>query len=160
MTGHKTQPEKELNWLYQTFDALDTYHLYAAVALRQHTFVVEQNLNYQDTDWEDFYAKHILGLDGEDLAVYARIFLPSENDPEARIGRMVTAPAYRGFGFGDKLMHKAFACIFEEAGDVPIAMSIQTSMEKFYTKYGFERTGEDYLEAGTPHLKVVRPSSI
>ena len=156
MTGHKTPPKKELTWLYQTFDELDKKNLYAALALRQHTFVVEQKLNYLDADWEDFYALHLLGLDGNDLAVYARIFLPTETNDIVRIGRMVTAPAYRGHGFGKKLMHEAFARIEEKLGPCEIALSIQKTMEKFYAHFGFERVGDDYLEAGTPHIRVVR----
>lgn len=159
MTGHKTPPEKKLNWLYQNFDELDKRDLYAALALRQHTFVVEQNLNYQDADWEDPYAMHLLGLDEGDLAVYARIFMPSHKGAEVRIGRVVTAPAYRGHGFGGRLMQKALEFIKDEAsGGCDIAMSAQTHMEKFYNKYGFERIGDEYLEAGTPHIKVVRKS--
>lgn len=156
MTGHKTPPEKQLDWLYQSFDDLDKRHLYAAIALRQHTFVVEQNLNYQDADWEDPYAMHILGLDNGDLAAYARIFLPTGKSGAARIGRIVTAPAYRGHGYGDKLMHKALELIEEEVGKVPVVMSAQTHMEKFYSRFGFERVGDEYLEAGIPHVRVRR----
>lgn len=159
MSGHKTPPEKKLDWLYQSFDELDKRDLYAALALRQHTFVVEQNLNYQDADWEDPYATHILGHAEGDLAVYARIFLPTEEGGEARIGRMVTAPAYRGYGYGDKLMQEALDYIKDEAGSCKISMSIQTHMKKFYARFGFEQAGDEYLEAGMPHIKVVKNPS-
>lgn len=148
--------EKKLDWLYQSFDDLNKRDLYAAMALRQHTFVVEQKLNYQDADWEDPYAMHLLGkIDGE-LVVYARIFMPLQGEDEVRVGRIITAPAHRGEGFGDQLMHKLFELIEEQVGSCRIALSSQVSMQKFYEKYGFHPQGDTYLEAGTPHVRMVR----
>lgn len=156
MSGHKTPPKKKLDWLFQSFNDLDKRDLYAALALRQHTFVVEQKLNYQDADWEDPYAMHILGHADGDLAVYARIFMPESGGKDVRVGRIITAPAYRGSGYGDMLMNKIFELIKDECGPCTIHLSSQTQMQKFYANYGFEAVGDEYLEAGIPHIRVVR----
>ena len=148
--------ETQLDWLYQGFDDLDRRDLYAALALRQHTFVVEQKLNYQDADWEDPYAMHLLGKADGELVVYARLFKPHAGEDFVRIGRIITAPAFRGEGFGEQLMHKLFELIEDEFGACRVVLSSQVTMQKFYEKYGFQPHGETYLEAGTPHVRMVR----
>ncbi len=156
MTEENQHSEKEIDWLFQSFDDLDKRDFYAALALRQHVFVVEQKLNYQDADWEDPYAMHMLGKINGELAVYARIFLPHKGEKDTRIGRIITAPAYRGEGYGDQLMHKIFELVEEKVGPCRIIMSVQTNMQDFYKKYGFQPHGDIYLEAGTEHVRMVR----
>ncbi len=57
------------------FDALSIKQLYAALALRQEVFVVEQRCFYQDADGKDPLAWHLLGADDRgELVAYARIF--------------------------------------------------------------------------------------
>jgi ElaA protein len=99
---------------------------------------------------------HLLGKAEGELVVYGRLFMPHEGEDHVRIGRIVTAPAFRGEGFGDQLMHKLFDIIEEKVGSCRVVLSSQVSMQKFYEKYGFQAHGDTYLEAGTPHVRMVR----
>ena len=56
------------------FDDLTTKELYALLQLRSEIFVVEQDCVYQDIDYKDQKALHILGYQNEKLVAYTRIF--------------------------------------------------------------------------------------
>ena len=145
-----------IKWKLVPFEKLELKELYAALALREKVFVVEQKLVYQDADWEDPYALHLLGKIGDDLAAYARIFLPETGMGDVRIGRIIVAPAHRGEGFGEQLMARLFREVAQQMGeaDYVLTMSVQVHMCRFYEKYGFVESGEHYLEAGTPHVRM------
>ena len=52
-----------LEWKIRRFDALTTIELYDLLQLRSEVFVVEQNCVYQDIDYKDQKALHLLGQD-------------------------------------------------------------------------------------------------
>ena len=56
------------------FNELTTQELYDILQLRSEVFVVEQDCVYQDLDYKDQLAFHILGVLGNQIVAYARIF--------------------------------------------------------------------------------------
>lgn len=142
----------------KSWSALSTDELYAILALRAEVFVVAQRCPYQDPDGLDRYAAH-LWLPGPEgvLRAYARVFGPGLKHPTAAsIGRVVSAPAVRRQGYGRVIVDLALRAAAERHGAVPVWISAQGYLQRFYEGFGFERCGDDYLEDGIPHLPMLR----
>lgn len=138
------------------FNELSTGELYDILQLRSEVFVVEQDCVYQDVDGKDHRAIHILGYIQEHLAAYARIFAPGEYFDECAIGRVVVSPNHRSGGYGKAIMEAAIQKAIQHFGATEIAVSAQTYLHKFYNDLGFHPIGEEYLEDGIPHIKMIR----
>ncbi len=144
-------------WTIKPFDKLTTRELYAAMALRQAVFVVEQNCPYLDADGRDQPAHHLFGNDAAgDLVAYTRL-IPAGISYEkyASIGRVVTSEKVRGTGLGRELMARSIAACAELFPGQPVKIGAQAHLENFYRSCGFEPTGEAYLEDGIPHIGMV-----
>jgi len=136
------------------FQSLSLDRLYAAMALRQRVFVVEQDCPYLDADGIDQNCLHVLGTAGDVLVAYARILPPGLGHEHPRIGRVVTAPEVRGTGAGKQLMRFSIDCVRKEYGPCTVHISAQSYLERFYRELGFIPTGHEYLEDGIPHMAM------
>ena len=139
------------------FDDLTVYELYDIIALRLEVFSVEQNCPYQDADFKDLKGWHLMIRNGEGkLVAYTRL-LPKgiSYDKYASIGRVVSSPSVRGTGIGKILMEKSIEEMKRLFPNDPIKIGAQTYLLKFYQSFGFESTGEEYLEDGIPHTSMV-----
>lgn len=126
-------------------------------ALRIEVFVVEQNCPYQDADGKDLKSSHVFGTnDHGELIACARIVSPGVSYKEVSIGRVATAMTVRGSGSGKELMRKSIKAIEEKFGQVPIRISAQSYLKKFYESFGFVQVGEEYLEDNIPHIEMLR----
>ena len=142
-----------------TFRELSREELYDLLQLRAAVFVVEQDCVYQDIDGKDQKALHVMGYLNSDLIAYARVFKPGDYFKEASIGRVVVAKNNRSGGFGKAIMKAAInACESRLKSDI-ITLSAQTYLVRFYNDLGFETTGEEYLEDGIPHIKMIRAAT-
>jgi ElaA protein len=131
------------------FRELTLDELYALLRLRAEVFAVEQNSVYCDLDGHDQEGVHLLGrLDG-DLVAYARWYLAADG---WHLGRIVTAAHVRGLGYGKALVAEAL----RHLADVPVVLTAQTHLERFYGALGFARTGPDFILDGIPHLPMRR----
>ncbi len=139
------------------FDELSPHTLYEILALRQEVFVVEQNCPYQDCDGKDLQSWHLMGRDESGkLICYTRLLPEGLAYPAyVSIGRVVSAPSARGTGAGKVLMEKSIQMCRQLFGNQPIKIGAQTYLLKFYEGFGFRSTGEEYLEDGIPHTKMV-----
>ncbi|MNY25366.1 putative acyltransferase [compost metagenome] len=52
-------------------------------------------------------------------------------------------------------MEKCIQFVHEEFGKVPIRISAQKHLEKFYNKSGFVSTGKEYFEDEIPHVEML-----
>jgi len=148
--------DHKFKFLYKTFQALDLQELYEAMALRQEVFVIEQNCPYLDADGKDQQSDHLLVYaENGDLAAYLRIVYAGVSYEEISIGRVVTAQKYRGIGLGKLLMRKGLLEVQNRFGNVPIHISAQCYLTKFYEDFGFEIVGESYLEDDIPHIGMI-----
>lgn len=138
------------------FDALTPGELYALMALRQRVFVVEQNCAYLDADGHDGVCHH-LWL-GDPCVAALRLVPPGEKYPEASLGRVVTALEVRRTGVGRVLMREGLAAAARLYGAVPLRISAQAYLERFYGELGFARVSADYDEDGIPHCEMLRPA--
>jgi ElaA protein len=139
---------------YAAVSAMDPQTLYGVLRLRSAVFVVEQDCAYLDLDRRDVEAGAVLvwAQQGED--VLATLRLLSESDGSARIGRVATLPSARSEGLAARLMDRAI----ELAGGRAIVLEAQAQLERWYERFGFLRTGEDYLEDDILHTPMRRPS--
>ncbi|MBA3682167.1 MAG: GNAT family N-acetyltransferase [Bacteroidetes bacterium] len=143
-----------MEFILKDFKDLSNIQLFEIYNLRSEVFIVEQNCAYQDVDNTDKVAKHLLIMEAETLAAYARIIPPGVSYKEASIGRVVVKKTFRGKDLGKILMKE---CIREMTVLYPkqeIVISAQSYLLKFYTELGFKAEGEEYLEDNIPHTKM------
>lgn len=147
-----------MRWQWSTFETLSPEVLYAALALRQAVFVLEQRCFYLDADGRDRAARHLLGWGSDGaLLAYLRAFPPGAIHPEASIGRVLTAPSVRGRGWGRALVREGHRRVAAQWGPVPIRLSAQAHLRGFYESLGYAVCGPGYEEDGIPHLPMRRP---
>lgn len=127
------------------------------MVLRQEVFIVEQNCPYLDADGKDLYSWHLLARDASNqLVAYTRLLPLGVSYPEyVSIGRVVSAPAARGTGAGREVMQRSIEMCRHLFGSESIKIGAQTYLLRFYESFGFRSTGEEYLEDGIPHTKMV-----
>lgn len=144
-------------WVLKYFNDLSASELYAIMQLRNEVFVVEQHCVYQDADNRDRQAYHFMGWQNDKLVAYTRL-LPQgvvyADYPS--IGRVVTSPSARRNNVGKELMQQSIEHLKKLFGNVPVKIGAQLYLKKFYTDFGFEQTGEIYLEDGIEHIEMIR----
>ncbi|CAG9199020.1 Protein ElaA [Paraburkholderia tropica] len=149
-------PTAQLDWQWKAFDALSARDVYAMLKLRSDVFVVEQNCVYGDIDGEDDTAWHLFAWGERDgvraLAGYLRVLVPSADDTDVRIGRVVTSPAFRGIKLGNGLLERAIGHIARQWPGVPTRLHAQAHLQKFYGAFGFTPVSEIHDEDGIPHV--------
>jgi len=136
------------------FSELSLSELYQILQLRSEVFVVEQDCVYQDIDFKDQKALHILGFKNDRIIAYTRIFKPDDYFENASIGRVVVKENERKFGYGHELMKVSIEAIKSKYHQDKITISAQLYLKKFYESHGFTQIGEIYLEDGIPHIRM------
>jgi len=146
-----------IQWYHKPFDLLTTQELYALIALRIDVFVVEQNCPYQDADGKDQKSAHVFAVNETgDIVACSRIVAPGVSYAEVSIGRVATSAAVRGKQIGKALMQQSIEAIERDYGLVPIRISAQSYLKRFYESFGFIQVGEEYLEDNIPHIQMLR----
>jgi predicted GNAT family N-acyltransferase len=101
-------------------------------------------------EWDEFDAvsRHVVARDSAGVVIGTGRLLP-----DGHIGRMAVLETARGTGVGarvlDALMAKA-----AELGYPELILNAQTHAEPFYARAGFERCGDEFEEAGIPHIEM------
>ena len=132
---------------------LDAHAQYALWQLRQQVFVVEQQCPYPDLDgWDlDPETRHVLLTDDTELLGCARVL---DEDRVWRIGRVALDRDARGQGLADVIMHTALnVCPRRD-----VVLDAQAPLAGWYSTFGFEVVGPEFLEDGIPHLPMRRPA--
>ncbi|MGO4221139.1 GNAT family N-acetyltransferase [Lysobacter sp. TAF61] len=154
MSDHPT-----IHWQARHFRELDIDTLYALLKLRSEVFVIEQNCVYLDPDGKDRHpdAVHLLGYaDNGELAAYLRILPAGLSYPQVSFGRVLTAPAHRGRGLGEPMLHAALQQIQARWPGADIQIGAQAHLQAFYGRHGFVPSSEPYLDDGIPHVDMLR----
>ena len=139
----------------KTFYELDKEDLYQILRLRSEVFVVEQDCVYQDIDNKDQNAIHLYYIDNDEIVAYTRIFKAGDYYENPCIGRVVVSKEERGKDFGKKIMIDSIEYIKQNIKGEKIELSAQKYLDKFYRDLGFYKIGEDYLEDGIPHQRML-----
>ncbi len=147
-----------MTFIVKTFNELTTKELYQLLRLRSEVFVVEQDSVYQDIDNKDQKAFHVLNFKKDELIAYARIFNSGDYFKHPSIGRIIVKETERNHDYGYKLVEASIQFIERNFQSKNIEISAQTYLLKFYNSLGFKKQGEEYLEDGIPHIKMLRTS--
>ncbi len=144
------------NIIIKHFNELNTIELYQLLSLRTEIFVAEQKSIYNDIDFKDYYAYHLMLLDNDKVIACTRIFFNFLNNPNlASIGRVVVDAQYRRQKYGIEIMEKSIEYIKQNKEMKHIQISAQSYLLKFYNSFGFNVIGEEYIEDGIPHHKMI-----
>ncbi|HEY8330087.1 MAG TPA: GNAT family N-acetyltransferase [Pseudomonas sp.] len=121
--------------------------------IREAVFIVEQGVSPElEWDADDTDAVHFLAFEG-DFAVGASRLLP-----DGQIGRVSVLKDWRGLHIGEALMQATIA--EAERRDLKQQkLTAQAHAIRFYEQLGFRVASEEFLEAGIPHVEMVRDSA-
>ena len=119
-------------------------------AVRRAVFIEEQGVP-EALEWDehDTVALHFLALSIEGVPIGCARLLP-----DGHIGRMAVLPEWRGYGIGKALL-TAVLDAAKARGFRQIKLSAQTHAAGFYAAAGFAVVGEEYEEAGIPHVAML-----
>mgnify|MGYP000035328273 FL=1 len=145
-----------MDTLVKSFSELNTTELYSILQLRSEVFVVEQDCVYQDIDFKDQKALHVLGYKNDVLIAYTRIFKPGDYFDNSSIGRVLVKETERKFNYGHQIMKASLKAIKEYYKVDKITISAQKYLKKFYESHGFYQVNDEYLEDGIPHIRMDR----
>lgn len=120
--------------------------------IREAVFIAEQSVPPElEWDADDASAVHFLALEGDFPIGTARLL------PDGHIGRVSVLKDWRGLKVGDALM-QAVIGEAEKRGLKQQMLSAQVQATAFYERLGFQVVSAEFLEAGIPHVDMVRHS--
>lgn len=142
-----------------TFAELDAATLYAILQLRVDVFVVEQHCAYRELDGRDTEptTQHLWIADDGAIGAYLRLLMPVEDsgvDPHgtggvARIGRVVSARAWRGRGAARRLVRAAV-----DLAPGRVVLDAQAHLQRWYERLGFVVCGPGFVDDGIAHVPM------
>jgi len=120
-----------------------------ARAIRHEVFIVEQNIPIE-LEWDemDDVSLHAVVHDDDGRVIGAGRLLP-----DGHIGRMAVKQSMRGAGIGGAIL-EALMQQAKMRGDKAVLLNAQIHAEPFYGRHGFVREGEEFMEAGIPHIQM------
>ena len=121
--------------------------------IREKVFIAEQAVPPElEWDTEDAEAVHFLAYEGDYAIGTARLL------PDGQIGRVSVLKDWRGLNVGDALLAAVIAEA-ERRGLHEQRLSAQVQATPFYERHGFRILSEEYLDAGIPHVDMLRQQS-
>jgi len=117
--------------------------------VRERVFIEEQSVPREE-EWDEWdeASDHALAFDsGGNPIGTARLL------PDGRIGRMAVLKEWRGKRVGAALL----AAMLERARERSMPRALlhaQIQAAGFYRRFGFSERGEEFLEAGIPHVEM------
>lgn len=128
------------NWNVQRRDA---------EVLRYEVFVKEQHVPVE-LEWDDMDMQsiHALVHDADGAVIGTGRLLP-----DGHIGRMAVKKTSRGCGIGSAIL-QALMDTARQRGDQSVVLHAQLHAAAFYERFGFQREGEEFMEAGIPHVQM------
>jgi predicted GNAT family N-acyltransferase len=120
-------------------------------ALRTEIFVGEQHVPPElEHDAYDAAATHIVAVvDGDVAGVLRIVFLPEH----AKIGRVAVSRAARGQGIASAMMRYGMN-LARARGEARLYLTSQLDKVGLYERLGFIAFGEQFTEAGMPHIEM------
>lgn len=123
----------------------------AARTIREAVFIREQHVPIE-LEWDelDAHSLHALAFGDEVVPVGTGRLLP-----DGRIGRMAVLPPWRGRGVGTAILCALIARAAAQ-GMPCVLLHAQAHAAGFYARRGFCTSGGEFLEAGIPHVTMLR----
>lgn len=126
--------------------------------IRTEVFIQEQGVPVTE-EWDglDESASHFLVRthQGEAIAS-ARVLTESEPSSKRRyrIGRVAVLKTFRRQGVGQLLMRFIMDECLSQPGSAGLYLHAQTQCQYFYELLGFVAEGEEFMDAGIPHITM------
>ena len=122
----------------------------AVRSIRETVFIHEQNVPVE-LEWDQFDKDclHLLALDDTNRPIGTARLLQ-----DGHIGRMAVLKEWRGCGVGTALLKH----LLREAklrGLVVAIVNAQTYAVHFYMRFGFQSKGDEFIDAGIPHVRML-----
>lgn len=126
----------------------------ATQAVRHAVFVEEQRIPAElERDPADAGCVHTVAFDAAGQPVGTGRLLPLP-DGVMKLGRLAVLRSWRGRGVGQALL-QALLDAARGQGAREVMLHAQQSAASFYLEAGFQPRGEEFMEAGIPHLEMV-----
>lgn len=120
--------------------------------IRKRVFIDEQGVTpEQEWDSLDADAIHFLAEEDDFAVGTARLL------PDGCIGRVSVLKEWRGLKVGEALMQAAIDEA-ERRGLKQQTLTAQVHASRFYERLGFRAVSEEFIEAGIPHIDMLRSS--
>jgi len=127
------------------------------IKIRTEVFMREQQVSAAD-EWDglDEHAIHFLALSAHDEAIGCARLLreTSGEDNLYHIGRVAILRSFRNQGIGHQLMQFVIAYCQKMAPENSIYLHAQTERRHFYENLGFIAEGDEFMDAGIPHISM------
>ena len=131
--------------------------------IRTRVFIEEQACPPED-EWDAYdepaargvTCHHLLGLVDDEPVAVSR-WRPATHGGErmAKLERFAVLPDWRGGGLGRAIVAATIADA-QAAGFAAFVLHAQAHLEGLYASFGFEPVGDQFEEAGIPHVLMVR----
>jgi predicted GNAT family N-acyltransferase len=126
-----------------------------ALSVRKTVFVDEQGVDPDiEVDEHDETATHLAAYDERGEPIGSGRFR-SLDEGTGKVERVAVLADRRGSGLGRAIMAQIEA-IARERGHERLVLHSQTRAEPFYERVGYERVGEEFEEAGIPHVEMCK----
>ncbi|MCL2287066.1 MAG: GNAT family N-acetyltransferase [Firmicutes bacterium] len=136
----------KLQWFFGDKEDISDAH-----AIRREVFINEQNVPEADElDNTDGACIHLVAYDGETPVSTGRIMITRD---DFIIGRVATVKSHRGRGIATGIMQALINACVTMGGERQI-LHAQTHARGFYEKLGFIAYGEEFYDAGIPHIAM------
>jgi predicted GNAT family N-acyltransferase len=124
-----------------------------AFSVRREVFINEQGVSEEEEiDQFEDEATHIILYDGEKPVGAGRFRLV---DGYGKVERICVLPSHRNKGAG-KLIMEAIEQIARERSIDKLKLHAQTNAEPFYKKLGYATVSDIFMEAGIPHVTMIK----
>lgn len=135
-------------------EALDQADMDACYAIRIEVFCNEQGVSRDlEFDGLDSACRHYLARIGDNAVGTART--RPLGGGKLKFERVAVRAAHRNRGIGRLVMERALADTLRAGGETCI-LHAQTEAADFYLKLGFIQEGGTFLEAGIPHIRMIK----
>ena len=142
-----------MTFVAKHFSELTPAELYEILRARAEIFLLEQGIHEQDLDGIDYDCLHcFLWEDGKAIGTL-RAFYTDPQKTKVKIGRVVTLT--HGKGHGKLLMEGSLDAIKKHLPYKTLYVHAQVQAAGYYERFGFSRVGEEFDEAGIPHVEMI-----
>lgn len=141
--------KKKNNIIYSVVN--DPKQMRDVFSLRFEVFVNEQNVPPEmEIDEFDNVAIHVVAYVSNTILACGRVYKIHDI---AKIGRIAVKKKYRELGIGKMIMQKLLGECY--AMNVSyVELNAQVEAIPFYEKFGFQKRGDIFDDAGIPHIKM------
>ena len=126
------------------FGQLTAKELYQILSLRAETFIVDQQIMYNDLDNVDQVSTHVFYQDADSVAAYLRIIDAGQSYNSPLIGRVCVSN--KGAGIGSKLLHDTLDYLAQESSASKVLVESQLKAQPFYERAGFTQVSSKVLD--------------